>query len=66
MTGPGFQNVRTILGVPVVRERVPIGALILTPSAVEPFTDKQIELPLGPPDPLRCAARLERSFAFSP
>jgi two-component system, NtrC family, sensor kinase len=44
MTGPGFQNVRTILGVPLIRERVPIGALILTRSAVEPFTDKQIEL----------------------
>ena len=40
----GFQNVRTTLGVPLVRERVPIGALILTRSAVEPFTDKQIEL----------------------
>jgi GAF domain-containing protein len=44
MTGPGFQNVRTILGVPLIRERVPIGALILTRSIVEPFTDKQIEL----------------------
>jgi hypothetical protein len=44
MTGPGFQNVRTILGVPLIRERVPIGALILTRSVVEPFTDKQIEL----------------------
>jgi signal transduction histidine kinase len=44
VTGPGFQNVRTTLGVPLVRERVPIGALILTRSAIEPFTDKQIEL----------------------
>jgi GAF domain-containing protein len=44
MTGPGFQDVRTILGVPLVREGVSIGALIVTRRAVEPFTDKQIEL----------------------
>ena len=44
MTGPGFQNVRTTLGVPLVREGLPIGALILTRSAVEQFTDKQVEL----------------------
>jgi GAF domain-containing protein len=44
MRGPGFQNVRTTLGVPLVREGAPIGALIMTRNVVEPFTVKQIEL----------------------
>jgi GAF domain-containing protein len=38
------ENIRTVLAVPLIREGVPIGAIMIRRTEAQPFTDKQIAL----------------------
>src|SRR6185436_14126929 len=43
-TGAVPEGLRTMLAIPLLRESIPIGAIVMRRTAVQPFTEKQIAL----------------------
>jgi len=59
--GPIFENVRTNLGMPLLRAGRTIGVLILTRCQVEPFTRRRNLETSAPSSAFRCCAKVSRS-----